>query len=54
MPGSAARALCERDPSDVPAGWNRLVKASMRTAGLHFTACRMLHDYVQHVYAAGR
>jgi len=43
----------ERDADGVPTGWIRLVKASMRTAGLHFTARRMVRDYVRRVYAAG-
>jgi len=43
----------DRDADGVPTGWIRLVKASMRTAGLHFTTRRMLRDYLAHAYATG-
>jgi starch phosphorylase len=42
----------ERDADGVPRGWMKLVKASLRTAGLRFSASRMLRDYVLQVYRA--
>jgi starch phosphorylase len=40
----------ERDADGVPRRWMQRVKASLRTAGLRFTARRMLGDYVSHAY----
>jgi starch phosphorylase len=42
----------ERDAEGVPRGWMKLVKASLRTVGLRFSASRMLRDYVLQVYRA--
>jgi starch phosphorylase len=42
----------ERDAAGVPRGWMKLVKASLRTVGLRFSASRMLRDYVLQVYRA--
>ncbi len=43
----------ERDADGVPRGWMQRVKASIRAAGLGFSARRMLGDYVSQVYHAG-
>jgi starch phosphorylase len=42
----------ERDADGVPRAWMRKVKASIRMAGLGFSARRMLGDYAERVYAA--
>ncbi|MDJ0865294.1 MAG: alpha-glucan family phosphorylase [Myxococcota bacterium] len=43
-------AFHDRDADGLPRAWLERVKASLRTAGLHFTARRMLSDYAQRVY----
>jgi starch phosphorylase len=40
----------ERDADGVPRAWMQRVKASIRVAGLKFSARRMLGDYVSQVY----
>jgi starch phosphorylase len=40
----------ERDAAGVPRAWVQMVRASVRTAGLHFSAQRMLDDYVSRIY----
>jgi starch phosphorylase len=40
----------ERDAEGIPRRWMQMVKASIRTAGLRFTAQRMLREYVERVY----
>jgi glycogen phosphorylase len=40
----------ERDPDGMPRRWLKMVRASIRTAGLRFSARRMLDDYVAGVY----
>lgn len=42
----------ERDAEGIPRGWMERVRASIRTAGLRFTARRMLDEYVSRVYLA--
>jgi starch phosphorylase len=42
----------DRDADGVPRGWMQKVKASIRMAGMGFTASRMLGDYVERVYLA--
>jgi starch phosphorylase len=42
----------DRDADGVPRGWMQRVKASIRVAGLRFTARRMLGDYVERAYRA--
>jgi starch phosphorylase len=42
----------ERDADGVPRRWMQRVKASIRMAGLHFTARRMVRDYVSRCYLA--
>lgn len=44
----------ERDREGVPRAWMQRVKASIRTGALRFSARRMLGDYVERVYRAGR
>jgi starch phosphorylase len=45
----------DRDAEGVPRGWVRMVRASIRTAGLHFSSQRMLGDYFSRSYfPAGR
>jgi starch phosphorylase len=43
----------ERDAAGVPRRWVAMMKASIRMAGLHFSARRMLGDYARHVYPTG-
>jgi starch phosphorylase len=43
----------ERDAAGVPRRWVAMMKASMRMAGLRFSARRMLGDYARHVYPTG-
>jgi starch phosphorylase len=45
-------AFYERDADGLPRAWLRRVRASLRTAGLQFTARRMLADYVREVYTS--
>jgi starch phosphorylase len=40
----------ERDSDGIPRRWMQMVKASIRAAGLRFTAQRMLGEYVARVY----
>jgi starch phosphorylase len=40
----------DRGPDGIPRGWLAIVKASLRTAGSHFTAARMVQDYVKGSY----
>jgi starch phosphorylase len=40
----------ERDSDGIPHAWVRMMKASIRTAGLRFSAGRMLGDYVSRIY----
>jgi len=40
----------ERDREDVPREWIRMVRASLRTAAVHFTAARMAREYLENVY----
>jgi len=42
----------ERDERGIPRGWTDRMKHAMRTAGLRFTARRMVKDYVRQSYAA--
>jgi len=42
----------ERDADGLPRAWLAMVRASIRTAGLQFSAQRMLADYVAQVYLA--
>jgi starch phosphorylase len=41
----------ERDYDHVPVKWVRLMKESMRTVAPSFSACRMLIDYMDRMYA---
>jgi starch phosphorylase len=41
----------ERDSRDIPVRWLQRVRSSMRTNGPRFSATRMLHDYIDDVYA---
>lgn len=43
----------ERDREGLPRGWLKMVRASIRTSGLHFSARRMLTDYLGRVYGIG-
>ncbi len=43
----------DRDADGVPRGWMRRVKASIRTAGLDFSAQRMVGDYARSTYRRG-
>jgi starch phosphorylase len=40
----------ERDRDGLPRGWLKMVRSSIRTAGLRFSSRRMLDDYVARVY----
>jgi len=40
----------DRDADGVPRGWMQRAKAAIRTAGLQFSARRMLRDYVDSAY----
>jgi starch phosphorylase len=40
----------DRDADGVPRGWMQRAKAAIRTAGLQFSARRMLRDYVERAY----
>jgi starch phosphorylase len=42
----------ERDADGLPRRWLARVRASLRTAGLHFSAQRMLRDYIERVYTS--
>jgi starch phosphorylase len=53
MENTVVPLFYERDAQGVPRGWMQLVKASIRTAGLRFTARRMLGDYVRSAYRPG-
>ncbi|MGZ3478831.1 MAG: alpha-glucan family phosphorylase [Myxococcaceae bacterium] len=44
----------DRDAAGVPVGWVRRIKASLRIAGAGFTTARMMSEYVQRVYRAGK
>jgi starch phosphorylase len=35
----------QRDEDGLPRAWHQMIKASMRTAGTHFTSGRMVRDY---------
>jgi starch phosphorylase len=41
----------ERDSRDIPVRWLQRVRSSMRTNGPRFSATRMMHDYIDDVYA---
>jgi starch phosphorylase len=43
----------ERDDAGLPRRWLARVRGAIRTAGLRFSAQRMLDDYVRQVYRAG-
>jgi starch phosphorylase len=43
----------DRDAAGIPRAWLAMVRASIRTGGLRFSAQRMLGDYVSQVYLAG-
>ena len=47
---SVAPTFYARDDSDLPAGWIRLVKHTIRTLGPKVLATRMLAEYVQRLY----
>lgn len=47
----AAPLFHERDAEGIPRGWLQMVRGSIRTAGLQFTARRMVRDYVAELYA---
>jgi starch phosphorylase len=40
----------ERNPAGIPARWVHMMKHALRAAGTHFTARRMLIDYVRKYY----
>jgi glucan phosphorylase len=40
----------ERDEHGIPRGWLRMVKASLRSVALRFTARRMVGDYASRAY----
>lgn len=44
----------DRDEQGIPRAWLRRVKSSMRSIGPHFSACRMLEDYLRLSAALGR
>jgi starch phosphorylase len=44
----------DRDAAGLPTKWLAMVRSSIRTVGLRFSAQRMLGDYVSQVYVAGR
>ncbi|MGZ6140470.1 MAG: alpha-glucan family phosphorylase, partial [Myxococcaceae bacterium] len=44
----------DRDAAGVPVGWVRRIRASLRIAGAGFTTARMMSEYVQRVYRAGK
>lgn len=43
-------AFSDRDEAGIPRAWMARMKASIKTAGTHFTATRMLDDYVRRAY----
>ena len=47
-------AFHDRDPTGVPVGWVRRIKASLRAVGSRFTTARMMSEYAQQVYATGQ
>jgi starch phosphorylase len=47
-------AFHDRDPTGIPVGWVRRIKASLRTVGTRFTTARMMSEYAQRVYATGQ
>lgn len=47
-------AFSDRDEAGVPRAWMARMKASIKTAGTHFTATRMLDDYVRRAYRVQR
>ncbi len=50
LENEVAPLFYERDPSGVPAGWVRRVKASLRTIGPRFCATRMMREYLETTY----
>jgi starch phosphorylase len=40
----------ERNPAGIPLRWVHTMKHALRTSGMHFTARRMLEDYVRKFY----
>ncbi len=42
-----------RDRAGIPRSWVAMMRASLRTAGLYFSAQRMLDDYASRIYLAG-
>ena len=40
----------DRDADGIPQSWVKMIKASLRTVGLHFSARRMLGDYINTMY----
>ncbi|MGO9495584.1 MAG: alpha-glucan family phosphorylase, partial [Solirubrobacteraceae bacterium] len=47
-------AFYDRDADGLPRAWLARVRASLRTLGPSFGAGRMLHDYVERIYAPTR
>jgi starch phosphorylase len=43
----------DRDANGIPRAWLRMVKAAIKTAGLHFGAQRMVADYAERIYRPG-
>jgi starch phosphorylase len=43
----------DRDADGLPHAWLRMVKAAIKTAGMHFGAHRMLADYIEQIYRPG-
>ena len=39
-----------RDDDDLPRGWIRMMKESLRVAATHFTTERMVRDYAERLY----
>jgi starch phosphorylase len=48
--GELVPRFYDRDGDGVPRAWTAMMKAAIKTAGLHFGAQRMLADYVERVY----
>jgi starch phosphorylase len=47
-------AFYERDEQGLPRGWLEMVRRSLRSIAPRYSAARMLDEYVERMYSAGR
>ena len=52
LENTVAPLFYSRDPDGVPRAWVKMIKASLRTVGLRFSARRMLEEYITRMYLA--